>query len=427
LIQNNSRMNNKKSATVTVNVTAKPKSGQPTPQQPQQKKKKKQKQNGGTSGQVPEWFNLVRNPWEHESCSIPDEDTRLSHKYCSRSRAVVRTGTSGAVPVASTIPAVILDLIPTPGVLNPTGADGIYVAHYPDENGLGANAVVDPTGALANSYSLMTTTGSVPNFSAICPTLTDGSAAGTYSHHVRCTGIGVKITPTMPELSRGGSIQVGVLQLPEITTSAPTLNGLNLAFNQDSSVIMSAVRNRLHRFDVERMPDGSYEYRWIPRKIPKYHQLMDSSIGSSQNSFTSSEPGAILLMIQDNLAVAATTGFEYGVDVIWHWEVATTASNQMATRPTPSPYSARAMEYCINNFMRLHSVNPFGPPIFRQNATETDVQSNVPSVFESLSRAGDMARSKLAEPHIQSGIADLAVASALGAIGLSASRRRIQN
>lgn len=409
-----------KKAKVQVTVTPSSRTVIVSPQnQPQKKQKNKKKKNKGPKNYCPEWFNLVSDPFGHEPCAIPDEDTRPSFKFSSEYNTELNTAVTGGG--TSTTPSIMISFMPTATVQGAGTNDGVIGFHYPDTS---SDPIFDFTGATAGP-SLITLT-EVPNASAMLPALTDGGAYSTPAHRLRCTGLGVTITPLSPELYRSGSISAGLLQPPDNLASAiaAIFNPANVAFGGDAAVPWTSVRSRLQHLTQARQPDGSFEYHWVPQKIPKYHSKVLVADLPTTTEFLQTQPNFPVIYVRDNLAVAAISGSLFHLRVVWHWEVSSSAYIQMVGKPTPSPYSVRDIEYCINNFPQLHSAlvdTGMGP---HRVAGERDVATHsTRSVLEPL---GNIAREALgtvtSDVGFQSRVAQVAAGAALGALGLSRAR-----
>jgi hypothetical protein len=382
--------------------------------QKQQRKKKKTKSNK----YVPEWFNLVCDPFGHSPCSIPDEDTRPSFKFSSEYYEEVTTKYTGAVTGLN--PSVIISMMPSMDIVSGGSNDGVVGKYFPD-----ATYTYDPTGVVVGSLDALV---AVPNAAAMTPSLTDGTTYSNQSHRIRCTSMGLRIFPLMPELSRGGSIMTGQIQPPDNAGSsvAAICNPLNLAFTGDAAVSESAIRQRLSHLSRTRMPDGSVELHWTPQKIPKYHEKIIAADLPTVTGFLQTQPSFPTALIVDNLTTASLTGNAYAIQYKWHWEVSTTAYLQMVGTPTPSVYSARDIEYCINNFPRVHHSHVDVGVGIHPISGERDVSvSPTPNILEPL---GNVAREALGnvvgDPNFQSKAAQLAAGVALGALGLTQGRLR---
>lgn len=309
--------------------------------------KPKQKLINTVKGYGPHWLRAAIDPFDHPPARIPDDAVQNSMALKSQDRIIfstandIATTTFGAMALFSALPGA-----------NPANAARIYSAYSvkQSDNTLGTVQLV--------SASV------IPNFQAVFPSSGSGNSFVTPDDYkYRPTAFGLRITPRAPELYRGGTITVGLIE-PDYSPNDTDV--WKLAFADSPGNLTGAAFGtaraiqRMTRFQTFRIEDGTIEVESIPSGVPKYTipTVSNGTAVYTMTPYVNTLPLICLIIEGDTTAVAGTTGNSFVVDIVRHYEVIPPSELVVAAGSEASPYNAAVLGDCLNNFASAYKHFP---------------------------------------------------------------------
>jgi hypothetical protein len=206
-----------------------------------------------------------------------------------------------------------------------------------------------------------------------------GSAAGT---HIRCVGIGVRISYEGTELNRSGNFHVGLASsnqpaqtIPATGTKAsemwPLFGG---NFPTEGNIRNSLVEG----VDVRVPSEGTLEFIWKPSVLPSYQSgsyvsggipgsIVDPSVWHAPHGGAGVQAGQHVLVVfltGDTTSAASIAGGLYNLQVVYHWEVCPSDWSVTTLNQEASPSNSRELDMVLNNLERIpigRQILPSGP------------------------------------------------------------------
>lgn len=295
------------------------------------------------------WASLISNPFTGRTVGIPDDQTLLSGK-------VHTTQYVTYTPSQTTTTA--------------TTHNGGFVI-LPNPNGLFFGLRM-PQG---NTTDLTDLTAAGTGWTQQLSAANIASLTGSGTVRARMVACGVRVVYQGTELNRAGKISAGVIPVTNPASGNTTVVGAaNLSplttlgpGNADGSVSLATLKQSMQFFQEHRITDDSFETIWRPTGIPKYFGVVysnwveattstngvatyESAFGCSVGRFgVPYGSSALLVLIEnDTVSAAATTGNTYSVSIFAHWEVIPENPYSVAYPLTPSPFNPSALAAGVN-------------------------------------------------------------------------------
>jgi hypothetical protein len=309
----------------------------------QNKQTKRQQQ---PAAQRSGWANVLRLPFHHASCHIPDDRTMVSGTVSSRQ---------------------FLSFTPTMlAGTSSTHQGGMMFYPHPAYTMFEINeATAGGTISALLANGDFTITPSVANIASIVP--------ANSSSTMRLVSMGLRLTYEGTELNRAGKIFAGTVPItfPSTTT---TKGSTPFHFEPLSPLLGTAtptssqLKNAIQLLSTSRVTDREFEINWVPSGVPTYQavsnasgiyteSLSTSATVNSNNVFTTapgglgSQTGQNVLMFWiegDTTTTAAADGNTYNLEVIWHWEVIPSSPLSVAYDLTHSPSNFPELQAALN-------------------------------------------------------------------------------
>jgi len=312
------------------------------------------------------WKQALDNPFGDVTPCIPDDRTLLSGKLRTRTVYSFVPVAQGGSPNNVNSSALIIRPRPYFHI--------IRCAQTTPTSTLVRD--ISSSGGTLDSYSNAYAGG---NFFPAATTL-NGSAM------VRCVAMGVTVTYQGTELNRAGRYTAGLIPVtrPSSTSGVTVqLSCLSTMVPTDSVVAadLNVLRQAMQQSVTKRISDEELKLVWKPGGIPSYQRSSSSTPvnqivggGSSvecefinnpgQDGQAPGEMNLVLLVENDYVTTAATSGNAYQVRVDAHWEVIPDEQFGVVYPLTPSPYSPAALAQALNTIDR--TTVEWSPRSFRQ-------------------------------------------------------------
>ncbi len=321
-------------------------------------------------GSIPPSLHTIIAPFDAYDARWPDDTTALSGTAVTRT--YLRTSFS-----------------PLDGGSATTHAGGILMLPHPTISYCKLVSRATPYDSAANKglTDIGNTAGtSTSNWNAAqnLNGLIGGATSADFAR-IRCVGMGIRVEYLGTELNRAGRFMAGnLLMAQQPTTFATTgtkYSALSSTGNGNADQYVTDIRQAMTSCVEARDPDGVLEAHWIPNGVPSY-QLCAGQVAYTDTAFTTGAGGgragtdvqtyftagegkfgvqggqnALCWVFEGDVTTASQVASnDFGIEMIWHWEVIPNEPFSVVYALNPSPYVPEELAAVINHMQ----VSPVG-------------------------------------------------------------------
>jgi hypothetical protein len=304
------------------------------------------------------WQNALRDPFRSSGAHIPDTSTNVSGLVKSEIHTVFTPRNVGAA-VSNTHTAGFI-LSPAPfSLITPLAGTAADVTKVSDVNATGTGWIYG-------------TPEPIPNLGAFAKNMA----------RYRCVAMGVTIIYQGTELNRAGRFVAGLAPVQHgassVAVSGTVLSKLSTIGDAGPVQDYTTVRNSLNDYAVSKVGDTEFNVCWKPNGVPTYQgqntdgtetQMLPSVTVAGARVIESLHAGPagdpcvaygsnllVVLIENDYVGTASTTGNQYTVDITVHWEVIPDTKYGVAYPLSPSLSNPQALTAALNDCSSWNTV-----------------------------------------------------------------------